>query len=179
MTFLSGTAKSFLSLSIYRFGVGIGESSASPSAYSLLSDYFSPKVRATVLSIYSSGLYIGAGIGLFLGGAILDTWNSAYPDHTLAPFGLKGWQAAFMGVGLPGILLSIITFFFIKEPVRGMSEGIATETSKEPFKDTFKEFIGLTPISLIGEKESLKAIAINALLAFVIFGSCYVLYRAY
>ena len=94
-----------------------------------------------VLSIYSSGLYIGAGIGLFLGGAILDTWNSAYPDHTLAPFGLKGWQAAFMGVGLPGILLSIITFFFIKEPVRGMSEGIATETSKEPFKDTFKEFI--------------------------------------
>ena len=177
MTFLSGTAKSFLSLSIYRFGVGIGESSASPSAYSLLSDYFSPKVRATVLSIYSSGLYIGAGIGLFLGGAILDTWNSAYPDHTLAPFGLKGWQAAFMGVGLPGILLSIITFFFIKEPVRGMSEGIATETSKEPFKDTFKEFIGLTPISLIGEKESLKSIAINALLAFVIFGSCYVLYQ--
>ncbi len=60
MTFLSGTAKSFLSLSIYRFGVGIGESSATPSAYSLLSDYFSPKVRATVLSIYSSGLYIGA-----------------------------------------------------------------------------------------------------------------------
>ena len=177
MTFLSGTAKSFLSLSIYRFGVGIGESSASPSAYSLLSDYFSPKVRATVLSIYSSGLYIGAGIGLFLGGAILDTWNSAYPDHTLAPFGLKGWQAAFMGVGLPGILLSIITFFFIKEPVRGMSEGIATETSKEPFKDTFKEFIGLTPISLIGEKDSLKAIAINVLLAFVIFGSCYVLYQ--
>ena len=51
MTFLSGTAKSFLSLSIYRFGVGIGESSASPSAYSLLSDYFSPKVRATVLSL--------------------------------------------------------------------------------------------------------------------------------
>ena len=45
MTFLSGTAKSFLSLSIYRFGVGIGESSASPSAYSLLSDYFSPKVK--------------------------------------------------------------------------------------------------------------------------------------
>ena len=54
MTFLSGTAKSFLSLSIYRFGVGIGESSASPSAYSLLSDYLSPKVIATVLYIYSS-----------------------------------------------------------------------------------------------------------------------------
>ena len=134
MTALSGTAKSFLSLSIYRFGVGIGESTATPSAYSLLSDYFSPKVRATVLSIYSSGLYIGAAIGLFLGGWILDTWNNAYPDPSNAPFGLKGWQAAFMGVGLPGILLSLITFTFIKEPIRGMSEGLVTDQSKEPFK---------------------------------------------
>ena len=132
--FFIWNGKIFLSLSIYRFGVGIGESSATPSAYSLLSDYFSPKVRATVLSIYSSGLYIGAGIGLFLGGAILDTWNSWYPDHTQAPFNLKGWQAAFMGVGLPGILLAIITFIFIKEPVRGLSEGIVTEPSKNHSK---------------------------------------------
>ena len=78
MTFLSGTAKSFLSLSIYRFGVGIGESSASPASYSLLSDYFSPKVRATVLSIYASGLYIGSGIGIFIGGLIVDNWNAAF-----------------------------------------------------------------------------------------------------
>ena len=176
MTFLSGTAKSFLSLSIYRFGVGIGESSATPSAYSLLSDYFSPKVRATVLSIYSSGLYIGAGIGLFLGGAILDTWNSWYPDHTQAPFNLKGWQAAFMGVGLR-ILLAIITFTFIKEPVRGLSEGIVTEPSKEPFKDTFKEFIGLTPISLLGNKDSLKSLGINFLIAFTVFILCFSLYQ--
>ena len=186
MTALSGTAKSFLSLSIYRFGVGIGESTATPSAYSLLSDYFSPKVRATVLSIYSSGLYIGAAIGLFLGGWILDTWNSAYPDPANAPFGLKGWQAAFMGVGLPGILLSLITYTFIKEPIRGMSEGIITEPSKEPFKDTFKEFIGLTPISFIGKKdfatpkgqrELVKTFSINFLIASTIFLVCYALYK--
>ena len=66
-TVLSGTARSFTGLAVYRFGVGVGESSASPSAYSLLSDYFSPRVRTTVLAIYSSGVYIGAGIGLFLG----------------------------------------------------------------------------------------------------------------
>ena len=68
MTALSGTARSFTSLAIFRFGVGIGESSASPATYSLLSDYFSPKVRSTVMAIYASGLYIGAGIGIFLGG---------------------------------------------------------------------------------------------------------------
>ena len=101
-TVLSGTAKSFFFLAFCRIGVGIGESSASPSAYSLLSDYFSPKVRTTVLAIYSSGVYIGSGIGLFLGGAIVEYWNTLFPDPSMAPFGIRGWQAAFIAVGLPG-----------------------------------------------------------------------------
>ena len=67
MTALSGTARSFSVLALYRIGVGIGEASASPAAYSMLSDYYSPKRRATVIAIYSSGVYIGAGIGLVLG----------------------------------------------------------------------------------------------------------------
>jgi len=53
--------------------VGIGEASATPAAFSMISDYFSPKVRATVLAIYSSGIYLGSGIGLFLGGAIVQS----------------------------------------------------------------------------------------------------------
>src|SRR6185295_4830952 len=40
MTALSGLARSFAQLALARFGVGIGEASASPAAYSLLSDYF-------------------------------------------------------------------------------------------------------------------------------------------
>mgnify|MGYP003323687029 CR=1 FL=1 len=75
MTALSGFAKSFPMLAALRIGVGIGEASASPAAYSMLSDYYSPKVRATVIAIYSSGVYIGSGIGLFLGGFIMETWN--------------------------------------------------------------------------------------------------------
>ena len=89
MTALSGTAKSFTALSVYRVGVGIGESSASPASYSLLSDYFSPKIRTTILAIYSSGVYLGAGIGLFLGGWIVELWSSAYPISINAPFGFK------------------------------------------------------------------------------------------
>ena len=173
MTFLSGLAKSFFALSIYRFGVGIGESTASPAAYSLLSDYFSPKVRATVLAIYSSGLYIGAGIGLFLGGSILDTWNGWYPDTTLAPFGLKGWQVAFMAVGFPGIVLAVITYAFIREPKRGLSEGIETKPSSSPFFDTFKEFLGLTPLSLIGSKNLLNKLFFNFIMGFILFLSCF------
>ena len=76
MTALSGFAKSFPMLAALRIGVGIGEASASPAAYSMLSDYYSPKVRATVIAIYSSALNIGSGIGLFLGGYIMETSNS-------------------------------------------------------------------------------------------------------
>ena len=172
MTFLSGTAKSFLSLSIYRFGVGIGESSASPASYSLLSDYFSPKVRATVLSIYASGLYIGSGIGIFIGGLIVDNWNDAFPIISEAPFGLKGWQVAFMAVGLPGILLALITWQ-IKEPPRGLSEGL-TETKKEnPLKAAFGELVGLTPIGLLQAQNTQKELLRNFALLIFVLSSAY------
>lgn len=90
MTALSGLARSFSALALYRIGVGIGEASASPAAYSMLSDYYHPRHRATVIGIYSSGVYLGGGIGLFLGGWILDSWATAYPDPATAPFGFKG-----------------------------------------------------------------------------------------
>ena len=168
MTALSGTAKSFFSLAAYRIGVGVGESSASPAAYSLLSDYFSPKVRSTVLSIYGSGVYIGSGIGLFLGGSIVDAWKGAYPDASLAPLGLEAWQVAFIAVGLPGLLLAILTWQ-IKEPPRGLSDGIKTSEHPEPFKQTFKEFLGLTPIPIMNHRNS---ILLNLLVGFLFILSC-------
>src|SRR5512139_1429515 len=66
MTALSGTARSFPTLGAYRIGVGVGEASASPAAFSSLVDWFPARLRATAISIYSSGVYIGAGIGIFL-----------------------------------------------------------------------------------------------------------------
>ena len=100
MTAMSGFARSFSMLAIFRVGVGIGEASASPAAYSMLADYYPQRLRATVIAIYSSGVYIGGGIGLFLGGFIMETWNSTFPDPVVAPLGLKGWQAAFLAVGI-------------------------------------------------------------------------------
>jgi len=80
MTALSGTSRNFGMLATYRFGVGVGEASASPAAFSMLSDYFPARLRATAISLYSSGVYIGAGLGIFLGGSIVDAWNGAYPE---------------------------------------------------------------------------------------------------
>ena len=144
MTALSGTARSFATLATFRFGVGVGEASASPAAFSMLSDYFSPRVRATVLAIYSSGVYIGAGIGLFLGGMIVDAWKDAFPDPALAPFGLRGWQAAFMAVGLPGLLVAVWVWT-LREPVRGLSEGLVAESEPHPVRETLGSLISVLP----------------------------------
>ena len=145
MTALSGFSRNFMQLAVCRFGVGIGEASASPAAFSMLSDYFSPRVRAIVIAIYSGGLYIGAGVGIFLGGAITDSWNAAFPDSSLAPLGLKGWQAAFLAVGLPGLLLAIWVWT-MREPVRGMSEGIGHAQQGHPLRETWREFLRVVPI---------------------------------
>jgi len=66
MTALSGFARNQVELTFARMGVGVGEATASPTAYSLISDYFPKKQRATALAIYSSGLYIGGGVSLFI-----------------------------------------------------------------------------------------------------------------
>jgi MFS family permease len=144
MTALSGTARSFGALAVYRFGVGIGEASASPAAFSMLSDYFSPNQRATVLSIYSSGIYIGAGIGLFLGGIVVDGWNSLYPVVADAPLALKAWQVAFFVVGLPGLLMAVWVWT-LREPLRGMSEGLPTADHPAPFAEAFRSLQSVLP----------------------------------
>ena len=110
----------------------------------MLSDYFPPKLRATVLAIYSSGIYIGAGIGIFLGGWIVEAWQGMYPDPADAPFGLKGWQAAYMAVGLPGLLMALWVFT-LREPVRGGSEGIVTEEHPRPFREAWRELMAVLP----------------------------------
>ncbi len=145
MTALSGTARSFSTLATFRFGVGIGEASASPAAFSLLSDYFPPRLRATAIAIYSSGIYIGAGIGLFLGGLIVDEWRTAFPDPASAPFGLKPWQAAFFAVGLPGLLMALWVWT-LGEPRRGMSEDlIEAHVHPAPFRAAWDELLTVLP----------------------------------
>lgn len=178
MTALSGTAKSFGVLLGYRIGVGVGEASASPAAFSMLADYFKPQQRATVMAIYSSGVYIGGGLGLAIGGVVLDAWHGWFPDHTTAPFGLKGWQMAFLLVGIPGILMALWVKT-LREPLRGMSEGLTVKTEAHPFKVTGRELMGVLPvlnfINLIINKAGTRAIVTNLFVAALIASSAWLL----
>jgi MFS family permease len=144
MTALSGLARSFTHLAVARVGVGVGEASATPAAFSLLSDYFPPARRATVLAIYSSGIYIGAGLGLGIGGLIVARWDAAWGGAT-PPFGLAGWQVAFLSVGLPGLLLALWVRT-LREPIRGQSEGLAAAPPEpHPFREFLRELAAVLP----------------------------------
>lgn len=144
MTALSGLARGFLPLAACRFGVAVGEASATPASLSILYDYFSPRVRTTIAAIYSSGVYIGAGVGLVLGGVILEGWNAAWPTAQSAPLGLKGWQAAFLAVGLPGLLVALWVWT-LREPRRGGAEGIDTTARTGAVQETLAVLISMTP----------------------------------
>ena len=74
-----------------------------------------------------------------------DSWHSVYPDPESSPFNLRGWHVAFFAVGLPGILLAIWVAT-IREPVRGISEGLVTPPHPAPFREAWKELQALTPL---------------------------------
>src|SRR3984893_1991287 len=103
---LTGFASSFWTIFFCRLMVGVGEATLGPAALSLLSDFFPPRMRATVQSIYSSGIAIGGGLAFFLGGWIGQT---------------HGWRPAFFAIGFPGLLLAILVFA-LREPPRGRTE---------------------------------------------------------
>src|SRR5688572_4501232 len=145
MTALSGFANSFGMLATARIGVGIGEASASPAAYSMISDYFPKERRATALSIYSSGLYIGGGLSLPIGGLVLSRWNASYPNPGEAPLGLAGWQAAFLAVGIPGLLLALWVLT-LREPQRGASDGLPQPVVRpNAWRDFGRELMAILP----------------------------------
>ncbi|MEP6719597.1 MAG: MFS transporter [bacterium] len=113
---LTGFAKGFWTMFFCRLMVGVGEATLGPAALSLLSDYFPPRMRATVQGIYSSGIAIGSGLAFFLGGWLGQNF---------------GWRYAFYFLGFPGLALAVVVFF-LREQQRGRTEtGLAHFSSKD------------------------------------------------
>jgi MFS family permease len=161
LTAMSGFASNGAWLAFARVGVGIGEATASPAAYSMLSDWFPKRLRATALSIYSAGLFVGAGLSLFIGGLVVQSWNHAYPQG--GPLGLAGWQAAFLAVGLPGVALSAWVAT-LREPVRGAVEGLSEPPRHPaPFLAFLNDLLTIVPpLTLAGAaRRGRRALAIN------------------
>ena len=122
MTALCGTARQYWQLFLYRVGVGVGEAALSPAAYSMISDYFPPERRATAISVYSMGIYVGSGVG-FIAVALVVGWATRHGVIDLPLFGVtQPWQLVFFLLGLAGILFTA-ALFAIREPERSNTAG--------------------------------------------------------
>lgn len=116
-TVLCGLATSYLQLFMARVAVGVGAAALTPSAYSMISDLFAPKVRPLAMGIYVMSVAIGAGLAFMIGGFVVGLVVDA-GSITLPVFGeLRPWQVAFVVAGLPGIPLALL-MLAAKEPAR-------------------------------------------------------------
>ena len=128
MTALCGVAGSFLTLFIFRFGVGIGEAGCTPPANSIIADYFPPRSRARALAVFSMGVTLGSVLANVFGGPIAQAFS---------------WREAFWVLGIPGIIVGVIIYFSIQEPPRGYSDPVGTPRVGAPsMGDTLKVLAG-------------------------------------
>ena len=124
MTALCGLAKGYWSLFLARVGVGIGEATLAPGAYSMITDYFPRSILARALSVYMVGVTLGSGFAYMLGGAVVAYVENM--DQLVLPVvgAMHGWQLTFLIVGLPGVLVAFLMLATVREPVR---RGVAAD----------------------------------------------------
>ena len=104
MTAVCGLAQNYWQLLLARFGVGIGEAGGTPPATSILADKFPAGKRPMALTIFALGACLGAWLGSSVAGGVADK---------------GGWRAAFLALGIPGVVVALIVWLTVKEPQRG------------------------------------------------------------
>lgn len=108
MTAMSGLAAGFLTLALCRILVAVGEAGVNPASQSIIADYYPRHERSFAMSVVVTGGNIGMVIGFLTAGYISEVY---------------GWRAAFLAVGIPGILLGLSFLLFFNEPRRGGADG--------------------------------------------------------
>jgi MFS family permease len=105
-TWLSAIAPTYPTFLVTRASTGIDDSSY-PGLFSLVADYFGPKIRGKIYGILQLAQPLGYMIGL-----VAATLLS----------GALGWRGVFYVTGFLGIVLAAVIFFGVKELPRGRSE---------------------------------------------------------
>ncbi|MBW2424817.1 MAG: MFS transporter [Deltaproteobacteria bacterium] len=113
-----GIARNFAQMLLLRVGVGVGEASLSPSAYSIISDYFDQTKLARAIALYSSGIYLGSGLAYMIGGRAITALRGTEPWAFPLLGAIEGWQKVFWIVGLPGLAVAPFVLWTLREPAR-------------------------------------------------------------
>jgi predicted MFS family arabinose efflux permease len=111
-TAFCGMARTYGQLMFARTWVGVGEAGGTPPCNAIVSDYFAIDRRPMAMTVFALGAPIGAWLGADMAGAV----SHAY-----------GWRAAFLVLGMPGVVLSAIVYFTVREPRRGANDYVVAE----------------------------------------------------
>jgi MFS family permease len=118
MTVVCGLARGFWTLFLGRVGVGVGEATLGPAAFSMLADYFPRTMLARALSVYMMGVTLGSGLAYMIGGAVVSYVEQL--DQIVLPLigAVEGWQLTFFIVGIPGLFIAVLMITTVREPPR-------------------------------------------------------------
>lgn len=143
-TFSCGLAGSYAALLAARMGVGAGEASVTPAAWSLLPDYFPPDKLARPVSVYLMGPYLGGGLAL-IGGAYVIEWAGTGQVALPLVGSVAGWQFTFMMAALPGIaimaLLATLPRVERRSPTTVVGQSNQTDVTDEASAPSIREVL--------------------------------------
>jgi MFS family permease len=158
MTAACGLARNFAQFFVARIGVGVGEAALTPSALSMIADYFPREKRGRAIGFYNMGVSLGAGTAMVLGGMVI-SYVMSTPPVELPGFGtLRSWQYVFLLVGLPGLVI-VALMATVREPPRqellagpqgAVTLGFAARYLADRRRVYVPLFVGMSVVTIIG-----------------------------
>jgi MFS transporter, Spinster family, sphingosine-1-phosphate transporter len=102
--------------------VGIGEATFSIFAPALLADFYPEADRNRVLSIFYITIPVGGALGYLTGGVLGQYF---------------GWRMPFFVAALPGMLIALCFYLFVREPERGSADRLAPTLTRSTVSGLF------------------------------------------
>lgn len=171
MTAACALARGFTGLFLARMGVGLGEATLNPAAVSMIADSFPKDRLASALSVYSMGIYLGAGSALLVGGLVIQA-VAATPTLDLPLLGeLASWRVTFLVVGLPGLLVALWVWTLREPPRHDALVSTAGASARLDVATTVRE-LSRRATSVLGISAGQLAFAV-ALYAFMLWAPVY------
>ena len=122
-TAAGGMVRTLSQMFVARGVVGVGEASYASISPALISDYYPPERRGRAFAIFYLAIPVGSAVGYLLGG-FLD-------EHF-------GWRAAFLAVGLPGVILALLALTVV-DPPRGINDPVRDRPEAKAAQASFGE----------------------------------------
>jgi MFS family permease len=134
LTALGGLVQGFKSLFATRMFAGAGGSAHAPGSYSLLADFFPPKILPRAIAVLQLGFILGTTLGAYIGGRLLGMVADWEPTQWMG-LTIYGWQWVLIMVGAPGLVI-VAGLLVMREPPR---QGLTGEARALPIKEVVHE----------------------------------------